>query len=138
MTLDVKLREADERECIAGGFPSGEAALRHSIAHSDCAFTVQCDGEVLCYWGYRAINALTGGCVAWMLSTPAIERNPVFAARQSRRLLTWLLHTFGDVYVSVDEEYAVSVKWLTWLGFYPIDREGRMVQMRAVLKRIMN
>lgn len=140
MTQDVRLRPADEAECRAGGWPSGAVALEHSIANSTRAYSIIAPegSEVLCYWGWRELSVLGGGCVAWMLSTPALDDHRMFAARQSLRLRDYLLATYGDVYVGVDTEYSVAVRWLRWLGFRPFFDFGRFQQLRATRKGLVN
>lgn len=135
----IELRREDEVECLRGGFPSGEAALRHSIEHSTRAYQVTSpEGEVLCYWGLREQSPF-GGCVAWMLSTPAIEVHRVFAARQSVKMLGHLLDTYGDVTVAVDRNYTASVEWLRWLGFtFLEDLDANFIRMRAVRRGAMH
>ena len=134
----VELRAADEAECRAGGFASGGEALAYSWANSTNAFAHERDGDILAYWGFREIGTVLGGtlCVAWMLSTPHIEQHRMHAARESRRLVDALLDHYGEIYVVVDCEYELALKWLRWLGFNLYGRDGRMMAMRAV--RSMN
>lgn len=110
------LREADAEECRLGGLEP-EEALSMSIAQSDCAYRVVADGEVLAYWGWRSQGLLSGGCNAWMLSTPAIEKHKVFAARASLKLLNELLSTHYRIDIIVSPEHALALKWLRWMGF---------------------
>jgi len=92
--------------------------LEFSLARSTQSFAVLDEGgEVLAYWGWKDDSLASASCQAWMLSCPAIERNKVFAARQSRVFLSALLDTHARVWVLVDPTYRVAVRWLEWLGF---------------------
>ena len=127
----IKLRPADEEECRLGGFASGEDALAYSINNSSFAYAISRDGgPILAYWGWRDDSFVTGGCKAWMLSTPAIEGERRWAARQSRKLLDFLLSTHYAIEVIVDPSYDVSVRWLEWLGFRRDGFYDRFIKMR--------
>lgn len=132
MTQFAELREADKRECIAAGLLP-EQALQASIDASDqCFKMVGPDGEILAYWGYTVGSPLTWACFAWMLSTPAIERNKMYAGRISLRLLEQLLDTYGEVFVTVHNEYGLSIRWLEWMGFHLFSPGPIFSQYRCV------
>lgn len=132
MTLlsEVVLREEDVEECRAGGFTPQEA-VEQSIRLSTESFVCRGpDGEILAYWGYREDSLISGRCSVWMLSTPDIEFNQRFFARESRRITELLLATHFQLICLVDVNYVRAVRWLEWLGYEPLHYHGRFVQMR--------
>lgn len=126
----VVLRKEDEDECWLSG-ASPEVALRASIDGSTRAYEVIKDGVTLAYWGWARNSFLTASCRAWMLSTPAIEQHPVFAARRSREYLEMLLAEHHSVSVIVDPSYEKAIRWLGWLGFRRVGPWDRFLEMRV-------
>lgn len=127
MTQVVELREGDAAECAKLGV-TPDVALAHSIGQSTFWTLVERDGEPLCWWGYQD-RVLTGLAYAWMLSVQAASRHRHYIARESRRLLAWMLETHCEIVVSVDPDYTMAVRWLEWLGFTPCGRNGPMTIM---------
>lgn len=125
---DIHLRWEDEEECAAGGFTPTEAVL-DSIQRSTAAFTVEVDGEVLAYWGYREDCIIGGRASVWCLSTPGMDRHPRYAARESLMLVQSLLDLHYHLTCLVDTEYKRSIRWLEWLGFERGTRMGRFMEM---------
>lgn len=112
----IVLRKEDEDECALGGMTPLQAVMQ-SVEGSTRSWAISHGGEVLVYWGFRANSIISGGCRAWMLSTPAIEKHRIFAARKSQALLGLLLEDFAFITVVVDPRYALAIRWLEWLGF---------------------
>lgn len=125
---DIHLRWEDEEECAAGGFTPAEGVL-DSIRRSTEAYTVEVDGEVLCYWGLREDCIIGGRASVWMLSTPVMDKHPRFAARESMMLVDSLLTTHYHLSAFVDTEYTRSIRWLEWLGFERGMKMGRFMEM---------
>lgn len=120
ITLDTLppfvLRAADEMECRAGGM-EGTMAVRRSVAGSDRAFAHYAEGELLCLWGYRVENWLSGAVMMWLLTTPEVDNHRLRFARESKALLVALLREFSTVQCFVHNDHLVAVRWLEWLGF---------------------
>lgn len=113
---EFRLREADERECAAGGF-TPEGAVAQSIQLSARAFAVY-DGEtLLATWGYAPMDYTSGIGLVWMFTTPEIEKHKIALMRTSRSLVAWLLTQFVMLIATVDVRHESAVKWLRWLGF---------------------
>lgn len=125
---DIRLRWEDEEECRAGGFTPMEA-LRDSVARSTMAFTSECEGEIVAYWGVREDCIIGGRASVWCLSTPAMDRHPRWAARESLWLLCALMETHYHLSCIVDVEYTRAVRWLEWLGFKRGQKIGRFMEM---------
>jgi hypothetical protein len=127
----ITFRKADVEECFLGGWPSPEAAMEFAVKNSTMSFKYVVNGEVLCCWGFAAESILCSNAKAWMLSTPAIEKYRVHAARASRQLLSTLLEDFYSVTVLVDPTYDLAVRWLEWLGFSKSRDFDRYIEMRV-------
>jgi hypothetical protein len=105
-------------------------AVYQSINLSVWSYTVKSEeGEVLAYWGYAPSSFMGNSCRAWLLSTPAVERHRRAFAEASTHYLEQLLSQFPQVYVEVDREYTRAVRWLEWLGFYPVNIGERFTLM---------
>lgn len=129
MTLEgeeIILRDADVRECWAGGF-SPEEALQQSIEGSDYVALGRIDGVIAAVWGYRVDSVLSGEISAWLLSTAQADAFPLAFARQSLRELHAL--PYRNITVNVHEDYAKAIRWLKWLGFRPTGGAGAFIQM---------
>jgi hypothetical protein len=112
----VHLREADARECRRGGF-TPEEALDFSIRNSTVAVQFVHNGEPLLYWGYHAETVMSDSCVAWMLTTPLADKFPLVLGLAAKRELARLHERYSRVYVLVDPDHLVAMRWLSWLGF---------------------
>lgn len=125
---DIRLRWEDEEECRAGGMSPTEAVL-DSVARSTAAFRAECDGEVVAYWGWRDDCIVGGRASVWCLSTPAMDRYPRYAARESLMLVRAMLETHYHLTCVVDVEYGRAIRWLEWLGFEHGPKIGRFMEM---------
>lgn len=129
MTLEgemIVLRDADARECWAGGM-SPEEALHSSIAGSDEVFIARIDGEIAAVWGYRVDSVISGSISAWLLSTPQADAFPIAFARQSMQTLNAM--NYRNITVNVHEDYAKAIRWLKWLGFRETGYSPAFIQM---------
>lgn len=117
MLNEVILRDADVEECRKGGL-SPQEAVAFSINRSTKAWLLPGpDGDIVAYWGWRDDCVGCSSAQVWMLSTPAIERHRLWAARKSRAILNVLLETHYLLWAVVDPEYDLAIRWLKWLGF---------------------
>ena len=76
-------------------------------------------GQPMCIGG-----VLPNG-MAWMISTPELNRQKRFFLRQSKTIMAMIADRFAGVSVVVDPCYFRSVRWLLWLGF-KLDGEGQI------------
>ena len=125
---DIRLRWEDEEECALGGMSPAEAVM-DSVRRSDEAYRVVYEGEVLAYWGLREDCIVGGRASVWCLSTPAMDRHPGFAARESLMLVESLLTDHYHLSCIVDSDYKRAVRWLEWLGFERGHKIGRLMEM---------
>lgn len=128
----LPMREADAEECRRQGYEPQEA-LSESIRESLKSIAVFSDGELLGVWGYRPHTILGSTVNAWFLSTPAIENHRIAAARESKRVISFLLTLYPQIVVRVDKDYTLSINWLSWLGFEVSVKEGIFLDM--ILRR---
>lgn len=127
----LSLRFADQEECRLDGMEP-EVALATYISRSTRAFRVDYEDTTLAYWGWKDDGLCAASCQAWMLSTPEIESRPTFAARRSREFLDHLFTTHALVWIVVDPDYSLSIRWLKWLGFTVDGHNGPFLQMSAL------
>ena len=126
-----KLRAEDEQECAAGGM-SGLEAVYQSVNLSVWSSIVKSEeGETLAYWGYAPSSFMGNSCRAWLLSTPAVEYHKRAFMEASVAYLEQLLLHYPQVYVEVDWKYTRAVRWLEWLGFYPVNIGEKFMLMCA-------
>lgn len=86
------------------------------------------DGIPACMWGIEK-KTLLSPWMLWMLTTEAVDKNPVKFLRESRRVVKTWADEHGTLEGLVDSNFAVSVRWLRWLGFRPV-AEGEFIRMR--------
>ena len=135
MTQAVELRHADAEECRAGGLTPDEA-LEQSKSLSTHWWEIRAeDGTPICWWGYAAPSLMGLYCNGWMLSTPEADNHKFYIARQSRFVLANLLRAYPTVQAQVDVEHSRAVRWLKWLGFHEVSREGRFALMRITSRK---
>lgn len=127
-TVDIILREADERECRAGGM-TGAEAVRRSARTSLQSWMVTVNGIPVAFWGYGAATPLSARCYAWLLTTPSADHYAYKLARSSRRIIAWLLLRFDEVVVEVHIEHGLARRWLAWLGFEYLSRRDEFISL---------
>lgn len=125
--LAANLRPADRAEAegvyddIVGGFAwaiadSAEAwvAVSQNAASDDAA-----KWDIIAAWGVVDEGSLLApvGRV-WCMTTPLVERHRRHFARESRRITDHWRQRYWRLHNCVDARYAVSVRWLKWLGFH--------------------
>lgn len=91
-------------------------------------FTATVDGVPACMWGIEK-RSLLSVWMMWMLTTDAIDKNPIRFLRESRKIVKALYDNYGTIEGIVDSDFEVSVRWLTWLGFREIS-DGEFKRMR--------
>lgn len=126
----IVLREADEKECAAGGLTAAEA-IKQSGECSIFSCMVEVDGEPAAFWGLGASSALGMRGYAWLLTTPVVDRCRLRLGKESRYTMENLLYRFPEISVSVHEDHLVAYKWLRWLGFQVEDERKGFLQMIA-------
>lgn len=114
---NIRLREADERECLAGRMRPSEA-IANSIRLSDDFSAVYLHDRLAAVWGFSSGSLFSYRCQAWLLTTEEIETAKVRFTRSSIRVLQFLFERFEEIEVCVHEEHDQALKWLAWLGFH--------------------
>lgn len=125
----LELRQADQEECWLGGM-SPEEAFKWSVDNSTEAYAILApSGATVAYWGWADQFIASGVCFAWMLSTPAMDQNKRWFARESKRLLSLLMESHWKIIIHVDPNYDLSIRWLEWMGFTRDGPAGSFLQM---------
>lgn len=122
----VRLRTADEAECLAGGMESA-LAVRSSIRQSTNAFAAYDGEELLAVWGWA--HRAPGSAYVWLLTTPAVDRVPLAFGRLTVRLFLDLSSRFPALYVLCHTPHTKARRWLTWLGFMDAEVVGEFALM---------
>jgi len=104
------------------------ALLRETYNNGSPMFTATLDGEPICMWGLER-KSLLGVWLLWMLTTDAVDENPVKFLRESRRIVRAFYRDYGTIEGMVDADFDTSVQWLLWLGFHEV-ADGEYKRMR--------
>lgn len=104
------------------------ALLRRTFDNGSPIFTATIDEAPVCMWGLEK-KSLLSTWMLWMLTTDAIDANPVRFLRESRKIIYALSSAYGTIEGLVDSDFEVSVRWLRWLGFREV-AEGEFKKMR--------
>ena len=104
-----------------------EALLRRAMNGSR-AMAVIIDGKPAAVFGVVS-SSLIGLAKIWLITTPAVEREPVAFLRNSKAFTRALFEEHGMLIGTVDKDFPKSRRWLEWLGFVPF-REGDITIMR--------
>lgn len=129
--LADNMRPDDAAEAYCFGLVP-KAALWRSYRGSIMCKTVMVDGEIGAMWGLG--GELIGDIgMPWLVTSPAIERVPVFFVRQSQRELAAMLRVRRTLVNVVDDRYRRAHRFLEVLGFSvgqpePFTGTGAMVR----------
>lgn len=102
--------------------------LYETYSNGSPMFTATVDGEPACMWGIEKKSLLSTWLI-WMLTTDAVDENPVRFLRESRRIVRALYRDYGTLEGLVDADFDSSVQWLRWLGFREVS-DGEFKRMR--------
>ena len=115
--LRGRIRRGDYLECSAFNPLDPEELVARSLALSDHAWSWIVGGRVGAMFGVQADPARPKVGLVWMVSTPEVEKRPLFVAKQSVLFVNMMLKAFEQIEAVVDYRYAASLRWLGWLGF---------------------
>lgn len=104
-----------------------EELLRGALAGGP-ATTVLINDRPAAMFGTLSMTLL-GITKIWLITTPAVEREPKAFLRWSRRFTADLYEQHGTLFGVVDAEFERSCRWLQWCGFTKF-REGDFIIMR--------
>ena len=104
-----------------------EALLRQAMNGSRATAAV-IDGKPAAVFGVVSLS-LVGLAKIWLITTPAVEKEPIAFLRSSRAFTQALFEEHGMLIGAVDADFPKSRRWLEWLGFVPF-REGKITIMR--------
>ena len=110
------LRPADKAECWNSGSRPSEL-IRQGIEISPWCYMAEDDHGPIAIWGV-GISSLIGGVgIPWCLTTAGVESRRWLFARQSKLWVERMRDGWGMLEGWCDADYAVSLRWLQWLGF---------------------
>jgi len=116
ISMAPNMRAAEIRELKDGDGIEPLPALLRELERSASAWSWVIDGEVACMFGIVTTGALTIESYPWFLTTPLVEQHSRAFARACKTLLPELLARHPRLIGLVDARYALSVRWLEWLG----------------------
>ncbi|VWC40595.1 hypothetical protein BLA6993_07027 [Burkholderia lata] len=116
IAMAPRAREVEVRELRDSAGLSVLDVLIGELARSASAWSWVVDGEVACMFGLVTPTRISGNAFPWFLSSHLVDRHAHAFARASRLLLPELLERHPRLIGMVDARYALSVRWLTWLG----------------------
>ena len=116
IAMAPSVRAAEVLEVSASHGVGVEEALLQELDRSVSAWTWLVDGRPACMFGIVAPLALSYTSAPWFLSTELVDQHAYAFARACRRLLPELLEHHPRLVGMVDARYALSVRWLSWLG----------------------
>lgn len=114
------MRPEDAAEIMASGGYSPVQAIIESWACSREAYGVWFNGEPACVFGVSQTTIgteLSPVGVAWLLTTPSVDRHPIAFWRTSKAVVKDLVERYGTLLNFVDARYARSIEWARRLGF---------------------
>ena len=127
----IRLNDADEAECRAGGFPSGAVALEASIRGSDLYFEYRRRGQTLAWFGAKGQQMISDVALVWMLSAPEFQDHKIAGARESIKVTRYFLSIYGTLVAYVHLDHKVSRNWLHWLGYHDMRVQDNFIWMRC-------
>lgn len=112
------MREHDLGEFNVVGTDPRKMILE-SLEKSARSWTALLDGTAVCMWGVREESVLGGGHI-WLITTKAVDEFPLDFLRLSFKSVRETLSEFKFLYGYVEDNYALSHRWMKWLGFRPV------------------
>ena len=114
--LADNLRHEDAREVVAS-HGSTKEALQVGFDESDECWTIVVTdtNEIAGMYGVGRQDDMTG--VAWLLTTPAIQKVWLPFLRGSRKWVNDINKKYPILTNAVDAEYELAINWLKFVGF---------------------
>lgn len=114
--LAANMRPQDRAEVEATG-QSPVQALITSMNVSAMAWTVRYDGKIMAMWGVVEIDQLGGKAIAWLLTSPEVEKHPRAFVRISVEVIAVLRTRYKVLMNFVDARYGMALRWAKRMGF---------------------
>lgn len=112
-----RMRAAEVMEIRASHDMEPATMLLSEVEKSSIAWAWVVGDEVGCMFGIvDAGSFLSQESYPWMLTTDLVEKHWRFFARSCRELLPEVLSRHSRLSGMVDARYALSVRWLSWMG----------------------
>lgn len=116
IAMAPRVRKAEQLEVAdSHGMPMVQA-LRRDLEASISAWSWLVDGEPACMFGLVPSRTALGSAFPWFLSTDVVEKHAGYFARGCRTGLAEMLERHPRLFGMVDARYALSIRWLLWMG----------------------
>jgi hypothetical protein len=116
LRMAPNVRAMEVREVLEGVGLEPEAVLLRELSRSISAWSWIVNDEVACMFGVIKESLLDAPSYPWFLTTPLVEQHARQFARACKTLLPELLERHPQMTGLVDARYALSIRWLKWLG----------------------
>ena len=131
--LAASLRQQDQDELTAAGWPDHLRIIQVSVSRSDWARTATVDGQVACIFGVAPMGGLLDPRgVPWMLGTDLVPQNRRTLARLAPVYIRAMLQMYPHLLNTVHARNTLAVRWLARAGFTlhaPHDHNGEPFQL---------
>ncbi len=129
-----RMRAADMAEVAASSGLDPIAAVLTSLDMSTEAWLLYFDGQPVCIWGVAPLqqDSFLGRRVgvAWLLTTPLVEKHPHAFWRTCRQVLPELLQRWDELINAIDVRHEKALRWAERLGFQLADPAPFGVEQR--------
>lgn len=116
LMMSRRVRAAEVREIAASHAVTPVKLLIEEVDRSASAWSWIVAGEVACMFGIVTPTLVSEEAYPWFFSTDLVDRYARQFARTCKELLPELLSRHPRLTGMVDARYALSVRWLEWLG----------------------
>lgn len=125
LILAAGLRDQDKKELAAMGVDE-EETLQHGLKHSDECLTVVVDSKPVAMFGVVRHTDISG--IIWFLGTDGLFHISRRFLRESKQWLNHITKNYRLVGNVVHVDNTVSIRWLQWLGFTFLARQGDFIE----------
>lgn len=116
MAPHMRAADVDEVRAASGHTPL-EALVESIKASNGDAWTVRCNGEVLCIGGVMTSSLLTGRVVPWLLTSNAVDRHMKSFYKVTKNAIQALREQYDHMENVIDARHVVALRWARRLGF---------------------
>jgi hypothetical protein len=125
--LASRIRESDQRECLAICGKSAQQGLWESFYNAEMAWAILAGEEIVAVAG-------CSGASPWLLASDQFDKIRWTIARRCKQYIGYMLRKNDWIFNYVDARNAASIRWLKWCGFTvmpsePIGMDGEHFHM---------
>lgn len=120
------LKQSTRKEIVGLTGPNILAELEHCFQTSEVAVECRIDNVPVAAFGIIRTNPFVPEGVVWFVTTEDTQKNKIYTAKQSKKVMQSWLHDWERLYNWVNEDNKQTIKWLIWMGatVYPPEPRG--------------